>query len=222
MTMKISRIKHQFIGIFIFSIICISLFLCKREEVILHGDLTGVVTDASTSEPILVAGVKLSPSDDTTSSGLSKSGFDTQDNEEKEVFYLVDEMPSFEGGSINNFQKWVAKNLKYPEIAAENNISGRVYIMFVIEPDGKMGNVTISRGVDPALDAEAIRVVKSSPKWTPGKQRGKPVRVAYTIPIAFKLQSFFSSLFGVVLITIILLCFLIFRKNFLKVKEYGR
>ena len=116
--------------------------------------------------------------------------FEVADEEEEEapIFYVVEDMPGFRGGTVEKFRSWIIDHLKYPEIAAENGISGRVYLMFVIETDGKMGKVTISRGVDPALDAEAIRVVKSSPKWTPGKQRGKPVRVAYTIPINFVLQ----------------------------------
>ena len=97
-------------------------------------------------------------------------------------------MPTFQGKDVNAFRDWVAKRLKYPEIAAENGISGRVFVRFVVEPNGVVDNVTVVRGVDPALDAEAIRVVKSSPKWSPGKQRGKAVRVAYTIPIVFVLQ----------------------------------
>jgi len=107
---------------------------------------------------------------------------------EGEIFYIVEDMPSFKGQGVNGFRTWVAQHLKYPEIAAENGISGRVFVQFVVERNGTVDNVKVVRGVDPALDAEAIRVVKSSPKWTPGKQRGKPVRVAYTIPIVFVLQ----------------------------------
>ena len=84
--------------------------------------------------------------------------------------------------------EYIAKNLRYPEIAAENGISGRVFVRFVVEPDGSVTNVEVVRGVDPALDAEAKRVVLSSPKWAPGKQRGKPVRVSFTFPINFVLQ----------------------------------
>ena len=81
-----------------------------------------------------------------------------------------------------------AKQLIYPEIAAENGIQGRVFVSFVVEPDGSVSNVRVVRGVDPALDREAIRVVKSSPRWTPGRQRGRPVRVTFTFPIIFVLQ----------------------------------
>ena len=116
--------------------------------------------------------------------------FDVSDEEqeEAEIFYIVEDMPSFKGEGLNGFRNWVMKNLQYPEIAAENGISGTVYVQFVVEPTGLVNKVTIMRGVDPALDKEAIRVVKTSPKWTAGKQRGKPVRVAFTFPIKFVLQ----------------------------------
>ncbi len=117
--------------------------------------------------------------------------YDVQDEEDQgggEIFFIVEDMPTFQGKDVNAFREWVAQHIKYPEIAAENGISGRVYVQFVVEPDGRVDNVKVIRGVDPALDAEAVRVVKSSPKWSPGKQRGKPVRVAYTIPIVFVLQ----------------------------------
>ena len=116
--------------------------------------------------------------------------YEVQEEEEDagQIFFIVEDMPSFQGGDVNNFRTWVADHLQYPEIAAENGISGRVFVRFVVEPDGTVDNVEVVRGVDPALDAEAVRVVKSSPKWSPGKQRGKPVRVAYTFPIVFVLQ----------------------------------
>lgn len=116
--------------------------------------------------------------------------FDVSDEEqeEAEIFYIVEDMPSFKGEGLNGFRNWVMKNLQYPEIAAENGISGTVYVQFVVEPTGLVNKVTIMRSVDPSLDKEAIRVVKTSPKWTAGKQRGKPVRVAFTFPIKFVLQ----------------------------------
>ena len=113
---------------------------------------------------------------------------ESDDGGDAEIFFIVEDMPSFQGKGVDAFRAWVAQRLKYPEIAAENGISGRVYVQFVVEPNGVVDNVKVVRGVDPALDAEAIRVVKSSPKWKPGKQRGKAVRVAYTIPIVFVLQ----------------------------------
>jgi periplasmic protein TonB len=107
---------------------------------------------------------------------------------EETPFVMVEDMPQFQGGSSDTFREWIAKNLKYPEIAAENGISGRVYIQFCVNSKGEIVDVVILRGVDPALDKEAMRVVSSSPKWTPGRQRGKAVKVQFTFPVNFVLQ----------------------------------
>ena len=96
-------------------------------------------------------------------------------------------MPSFPGG-MGELMKFLGNNIKYPAVAQENGIQGRVIIQFVIEKDGSVANPVVVKGVDPALDKEALRVVKSMPKWTPGKQRGKAVRVKYTVPVTFRLQ----------------------------------
>jgi len=101
---------------------------------------------------------------------------------------VVEEKPKFMGGDENEFTKWVAKNMNYPEIAKENNIQGKVFCSFAVAPDGSVVDVKILRGVDPSLDREAIRVISMSPKWTPGKQRNKPVRVRYTFPVVFQLR----------------------------------
>lgn len=103
-------------------------------------------------------------------------------------FIIVEDMPTFNGEGLAGFRTWVMKNLRYPEIAAENGISGKVYIQFVVGFEGKVEDVTVYRGVDPALDQEAVRVVSSSPKWKPGEQRGKPARVQFILPIHFVLQ----------------------------------
>jgi protein TonB len=110
------------------------------------------------------------------------------DVQEEEIFMIVEDMPTFQGGDLNKFREFIGKNLKYPDIAAENGIQGRVILSFVVEPTGVLSKVTILKGVDPALDKEAIRVVESSPKWKPGSQRGKPVRVSFNIPVIFMLQ----------------------------------
>jgi len=111
-----------------------------------------------------------------------------EDVEEEQIFTIVEDMPSFQGKGQEGFRVWIVKHMNYPEIAAENGISGRVFVNFVVEPDGSVSNVKVVRGVDPALDAEAVRVIKSSPRWSPGKQRGKAVRVSFTFPINFVLQ----------------------------------
>ena len=109
--------------------------------------------------------------------------------EEEEIFFVAEDMPTFNGKEASvGFREYVAKNLKYPDIAAENGIQGTVYVQFVVEPSGSVSNVKVLRGVDPALDKEAVRMVQSSPKWSPGKQRGKAVRVSFTFPIKFQLN----------------------------------
>lgn len=114
---------------------------------------------------------------------------DEEEIEEEEIFYIVEDMPTFNGGDpAIEFRKYIASNLEYPEIAAENGISGRVIVQFAVNSSGKVVDAVVVRSVDPALDKEAIRVVMSSPPWTPGKQRGKAVKVLFTFPINFVLQ----------------------------------
>lgn len=103
-----------------------------------------------------------------------------------EIFMVVEDMPGFPGGNV---QQWISKHVKYPVLAMENGIQGKVYVQFVIEKDGSITDVKVVRGVDSSLDKEAVRVVKSMPKWKPGKQRGKPVRVSFTLPINFQLAN---------------------------------
>ena len=106
---------------------------------------------------------------------------------EQEIFQIVEEMPAFPGGEAK-LMEYVGKNIKYPQIARETGIQGRVFIGFVVEPDGSVSNVKLLRGIGGGCDEEAMRVVKSMPKWKPGKQRCKAVRVSYQIPVFFKLQ----------------------------------
>ena len=108
--------------------------------------------------------------------------------EEAIPFQLVEEKPSFQGGDANQFSKWVNQRLVYPEIAKENGVQGRVTLQFTVEKDGSITKVKVLRGVDPSLDKEAVRVVSSSPKWKPGKQRDRAVPVTYTFPVIFQLR----------------------------------
>ncbi len=114
---------------------------------------------------------------------------EVQEEEEADapVFFIVEEMPVFPGGE-EALRKYIAQSVKYPAIAQENGIQGRVFVAFVVNTKGEVTDVKIARGVDPNLDKEAIRVVNSMPKWSPGKQRGKAVKVSYTVPINFVLQ----------------------------------
>lgn len=106
---------------------------------------------------------------------------------DEEIFAVVEEMPSFPGGDAA-LMSYITKNIKYPSIATENGIQGRVICTFVINRDGKVTNAEVIRSVDPSLDKEALRVINNMPAWKPGKQRGKPVRVKYTLPIVFRLN----------------------------------
>lgn len=112
---------------------------------------------------------------------------DVEEDDEEKIFVIAENMPEFPGGDVALF-RWVSNNIKYPVIAQENGITGKVYLNFVVNKHGDIENVTVSRGVDPSLDKEAIRVVKKMPKWKPGLQRNKPVNVSFFLPINFQLQ----------------------------------
>ncbi|MBM6959579.1 energy transducer TonB [Bacteroides caecigallinarum] len=106
---------------------------------------------------------------------------------EEEIFMVVEQMPEFPGG-MAELMKFLSKNIKYPTIAQENGIQGRVIVQFVVNQDGSIVDPVVMRSVDPYLDKEALRVISSMPKWKPGMQRGKAVRVKYTVPVTFRLQ----------------------------------
>jgi periplasmic protein TonB len=102
-----------------------------------------------------------------------------------EPFFLVEIMPSFKGGGLDKFREWVAKRTNYPQAAYERKIKGTVFLTFIVERDGSVSNITVVKGVDPLLDDAAVKAISESPKWTPGMQRGEPVRVRYSIPLNF-------------------------------------
>lgn len=106
----------------------------------------------------------------------------------EEIFVVVEQQPEFPGGQAA-MMKFLSDNIRYPVIAQENGIHGRVVCNFVVERDGSITDVQVLRGVDPSLDKEAIRVIQQMPRWTPGKQRGSPVRVRFTLPVVFRLQN---------------------------------
>ena len=105
-----------------------------------------------------------------------------EERDDTPVFYIVEEMPLFPGGE-EALTRYLSTSVKYPVIAQENGIQGKVFIQFVINTKGEVTNATVLRGVDPSLDREALRVVQAMPTWKPGKQRNRPVRVSYTVPI---------------------------------------
>lgn len=109
--------------------------------------------------------------------------------EDEQPFLIAETMPSFQGGDLNTFRNWVQQNVKFPTIALENGIQGRVVLTFVIEKDGRLTNIQVLKTPDRSLSDEAIRVLNQSPKWSPGKQRNQVVRVKYTLPVDFRLQN---------------------------------
>ena len=106
---------------------------------------------------------------------------------EEEVFLVVEEDPEFPGG-LDALSKFIADNIKYPQLAKENNITGKVFVSFVVEKDGRVGQVKILRDIGGGCGNEAVRVVKMMPRWKPGKQRGKAVRTQFNLPVNFDLQ----------------------------------
>ncbi|MBQ1253931.1 MAG: energy transducer TonB [Alistipes sp.] len=114
--------------------------------------------------------------------------------EEEEVvddtpYIKVEKMPSFMGGDLNAFRKWVQERIKYPQIAQENGITGRVVLSFVVEKDGSVTNIQVLQSPDRSLGEEAARVLATSPKWTPGQQSSQTVRVKYTLPVMFQINN---------------------------------
>ena len=111
-----------------------------------------------------------------------------EEPEEQTIFEVVEQMPEFPNGGMAGLMQFLSKNIKYPTIAQENGTQGRVTVQFVVNKDGSIVDAKVIRGVDPYLDKEALRVIGTMPKWKPGMQRGKPVRVKYTVPVMFRLQ----------------------------------
>ncbi|MEI7595793.1 MAG: TonB family protein [Bacteroidota bacterium] len=141
-----------------------------------------------TDVSISIADVK--GNDDGTGVDISELNQNTTIADEAvaaEVFTVVEQMPEFPGGQ-EDLYKYLGENIKYPEIAKQSGISGRVFVSFVVEPNGSVSNIKILRGIGGGCDEEAVRVIKGMPKWKSGKQNGKPVRVSFNLPVNFQLQ----------------------------------
>lgn len=106
---------------------------------------------------------------------------------EGDAFFFVEQMPTFKGGGIEKFREWITRHTNYPQAAVDAKIKGKVTLTFVVEKDGSISNISIVHSVHPLLDNEAVKVISESPKWSPGLQRGQPVRVRYVIPVTFTL-----------------------------------
>lgn len=129
------------------------------------------------------------PQDDAPVSMGSGFGDDIFDGEGGsdygEPLFIVETMPSFRGGDLNKFRLWVQNKINYPQEAIDKKIEGRVFLTFIIETDGSVSNVTVVKGLDPLIDSVAVKAIQESPRWSPGRQRGQPVRVRYSFPLNF-------------------------------------
>jgi protein TonB len=124
----------------------------------------------------------------TTVDYVQKKVVVEEEVEEEIPFALVEDKPKFNGGDANTFQKWVMSKITYPDSPRDNGVQGKVMLRFTVDKDGSVKNIIVTKKVDPDLDREAVRIVASSPKWTPGKQRTKNVAVIYDFPVNFQLQ----------------------------------
>ena len=144
-------------------------------------------------DDVELADVEIASSEDDASAAQQETYVapvvEEEDEEEaaQQIFTVVEKQPEFPGG-MSELMKFLAKSIKYPVIAQENGIQGRVVCSFVVNRDGSIVDIQVMRGVDPSLDKEAVRVIGTMPKWKPGEQRGKPVRVRFILPVQFRLQ----------------------------------
>ncbi len=150
-------------------------------DTISPADQTQIITDDA------LASSNSNTIDVTSGAGFGDdllSGGDGSGNEEP--LFIVEVMPTFKGGDLNKFRDWIGQRTRYPEDAITNKIRGTVFLTFIVEKDGSVSNVIVIKGVHPLLDDEAVRAIKESPKWSPGLQRGQPVRVRFQIPLDFR------------------------------------
>ncbi len=156
----------------------------KKVEVKVIADLLQVVTN----ETKIATDINFAEFDEDTEV-LQQVEVKEEIIEDDQPFLTAETMPSFQGGDLNTFRKWVQDNVRVPQIALENGISGRVVLSFVIEKDGRLTNIQVRMTPDRSLSEEAIRVLNKSPKWSPGKQRNQVVRIKYTLPVDFRMKN---------------------------------
>ncbi len=156
----------------------------KKVEVKVIADLLEVVTNDTKIE----TDVSFTEFDEDTEIEQIVA-VEEEEVEDDQPFLRAETMPSFQGGDLNTFRKWVQENVRFPQIALENGIQGRVTLTFVIEKDGRLTNIQVLQTPDRSLSEEAIRVLNKSPKWSPGKQRNQAVRVKYTLPVDFRVAN---------------------------------
>ena len=148
-------------------------------DTILPFETTMATIDQALTEPLDDAPVSMG-------SGFGDDSFDGEGGSDfGEPLFIVETMPSFRGGDLNKFRLWVQNKINYPQEAIDKKIEGRVFLTFIIETDGSVSNVTVVKGLDPLIDSVAVKAIKESPRWSPGRQRGQPVRVRYSFPLNF-------------------------------------
>ena len=157
----------------------------KDEEVADEDEMKSQEELTESKVTISIADVK--GNDEAAGEILKAQEVIVQEKVEEQVFDVVEQMPQFPGGDAALFE-YLSTHIKYPTIAEENGVQGRVIVTFVVERDGSITDVKVVKSVDPSLDKEASRVVAGMPKWIPGKQNGSAVRVKYTVPVTFRLQ----------------------------------
>ena len=156
----------------------------KKVEVKVIADLLQVVTN----ETKIATDINFAEFDEDTEV-LQQVEVKEEIIEDDQPFLTAETMPSFQGGDLNTFRKWVQDNVRFPQIALENGISCRVVLSYVIDKDGRLTNIQVLMTPDRSLSEEAIRVLSKSPKWSPGKQRNPVVRIKYTLPVDFRMQN---------------------------------
>lgn len=156
----------------------------KKVEVKVIADLIEVVTN----DTKITTDVSFAEFDEDTEV-IQQVEVQEEEIQDDQPFLIAETMPSFQGGDLNTFRNWVQQNVRFPQIALENGIQGRVVLTFVIEKDGRLTNIEVLQTPDRSLSEEAIRVLNKSPKWSPGKQRNQPVRVKYTLPVDFRVAN---------------------------------
>ena len=153
------------------------------------------IRNDSAEEPVLLEGDVMAPEPDSLeveewdTEGFVEPNFDevVEDEDRPGVYMIVEQMPEFPGGDKSLFQ-FIADNTKYPADAKEKGIKGRVFVNFIVEPDGSVSDIRVLRGIGGGCDEEAVRIVESMPKFKPGMQNGEAVRVSYTVPVFFRLE----------------------------------
>lgn len=163
----------------------VDTILSVEKPIVSTGD--SIISDIEGKGTDIVEGDENGASLGSLSGSGTGAGGEGGDGTGNGLYTKVDVMPSFKGGGIDKFREWVQKKTKYSQTAAANGIQGKVFITFVIEKDGSISDVKVARGIDPMIDDEALKSVMSSPKWTPGMLKGKPVRVSYYITVNFEL-----------------------------------